>query len=131
MFLHLSVSHSVHRGEGVCVDPLDADPWGWADAPGCRPLLDADPPRVGQTQLDADTNRGWAYPTGLGRSPLDADLPGLGRPPWMQIPPDVDPSWMQTPRGWADPPNMVNKQAVCILLECILVIFAFMSCIYV
>ena len=59
------------------------------------PPLDAEPPRVGQTPLDAD-------PLGLGRSPsLDADpTPKVG----------------QTPL-----PDTVNKRAVRILLECILV----------
>ena len=69
--------------------------------------------------------------------------PGLGRSPWMQTPP---PGCRPTPpQGWADPrrcrppgvgqtpppgcrshldedpPDTVNKWAVCILLECIIV----------
>ena len=58
------------------------------------PPLDTEPPGVGQTPLDAD-------PLGLGRPPLDADpTPKVG----------------QTPL-----PDTVNKRAVRILLECILV----------
>ena len=43
MFLHLSVSHSLHRGEGVSLTetpPLDKDP------PGQRIPLDRDTPRT-------------------------------------------------------------------------------------
>ena len=49
--------------------------------------------------LDADDPWGWADPP-----PLDADLPGVGQTPHMQT-----------------PPHTVNKRAVRILLECILV----------
>ena len=96
-------------------------PLGLGRPPRCRP------PGVGQTSLDAD-------PPGLGRPPLDADPQGWADPPWMQTPQGwVDPPgcrppsglgrppWMQTP--WLDrpPPHTVNKRAVRILLECILV----------
>ena len=74
------VCHSVHRGRG------SAQP----------PALDADPPGVGQTSLDADP-LGWP-------DPPDADPPGV----W-QIP----------------PPDTVNKRSVRILLECILVVEKF------
>ena len=43
MFLHPSVSHSVHRVEGVCTSPLDR-----------HPLADTLPPR--QTPPQADTS---------------------------------------------------------------------------
>ena len=83
-------------------------------------------------------------PPGLDSPPLDADP----LHPWAgQIPLDADPPWMQTPspQGWADPrrcrptgvgqtpppgcrspldedpPDTVNKWAVRILLECIIV----------
>ena len=61
-------------------------------------------PRVGQTPLDAD-------PLGLGRPP-----PGLGRPMGLgRTPLDADPQRLRRP------PDTVNKRAVRILLECILV----------
>ena len=65
-----------------------------------------------------------------GRGVLDAEPPGVGQTvPWMQTSPGwADPAhrcrppWMQTPMGFLQtPPNMVNKQAVRILLECMLV----------
>ena len=72
---------------------------------------------------------------GGGGSALDADPPELGRLPWMQTPLGLG----RPPQGWADPmglgrtpldadpqrlrrpPDTVNKRAVRILLECILV----------
>ena len=65
---------------------------GWADPPGCRPHLDRPP---------------WMQPP-------------LGIPPWMQTPPMQTPP-MQTPLDADPPPGYVNKRAVRILLECILV----------
>ena len=69
MFLHLSVLHSFHRGEGVCPTPLQADRRG-----------------VGQTLA-------WMQ-IPLGKPPW-ADIPP-GRLPWMQTPLGRPP-WMHTP----------------------------------
>ena len=76
MFLHLSVSHSVHREGGQT-------PLGLGRPPplGCRPPMDADPPRCRPPPLWMQTPLGWADPWGLGRPPR------LDRPPWMQTPP--------------------------------------------
>ena len=96
------VCHFCSRGKGVCPTPTPRmeTPWGWADL-----QMQTPPPRCG-----------WlGRPHGVRQTPLDAD------------PPDVDPQ-MQSPLVFgrppldADPlPNMVNKWAVHILLECILV----------
>ena len=73
MFLHLSVSHSVHGGRGVCPTPsLDlADPPSGCRPPcppGCiSPWVGRNPP-VGQTHPHADT-------------PLDADPLDWADPP--------------------------------------------------
>ena len=87
--LHLSVSHSVHRGD-FCHTPAGRHPTGktppWADT------LSADTPQ-------ADTP---GQTTPLGRHP-QADTP------------------RQTPLLRSACWDMVNKRAVCILLECILV----------
>ena len=66
MFLHLSVSHSVHGGGGST--PQDAD------CPGDKqtPLPDVDP-------------LGWVDPPGLA-DPPGCRPPGFGKPPWMQTP---------------------------------------------
>ena len=93
--------HSVHGGRGSAQPP----PVGWPGGGLGRPPTNADPPGIGQT-------------------PPDADPPGLGRPPRCRLPWGwADPP----PQGWADPPdadappNTVNKRAVRILLEFILV----------
>ena len=53
--------------------------------------------------------------------------PSLGRHPPRQTPqvdhtPRTDTPWAYTSPGQTPPPDMVNEQAVCILLECILVL---------
>ena len=115
------VCHSVHRRGDLL--PPHRQTWGLGRPPqmqtplgrpsGCRP------PWVGQTPP------GWADPSGLGRPPwMQTPLPlGVG-----QTPPDADPLGLgrptrcRPPWGWADPPSdTVNKRAVRILLECILV----------
>ena len=132
------VGHSVHIGEGVCpgvgqmpqmqtsqgwADPQDADPplglgrptrmqnpQGWADHPGCRPTPGVGqtpqcrPPRVGQTCLMQTLPRM--------QTPLGSGRPLRCRPPW-----DADPPRPTRCRL----PDMVNKRAVRILLERILV----------
>ena len=111
MFIHLSVSHSVHGGGGLPNPPWMQTPPGLGRPPGCRL-----PPRVEQTPLDADPP-GLADPPGCRPSKLGRSPPGC-RSPWVG----------QNPQGWADPPgyrppppDTVNKWAVRILLECILV----------
>ena len=104
---------------GVGETPQMQTPWGWTDPPGLAiPPWMQTPPGFGQTPQVRQT-------------PLDADPRGWADPQARQTP------WMQTSRGWADPPgcrppglgrppppNTVNKRAVRILLECILVFSA-------
>ena len=98
MFLHLSVSHSVHR-EGVC-------------SIACWDT----PPRPGIPQAHTSPDR---HP--LGRHPTrQTPSPGQTPPPVRHHPP------RQTPPRILR--NTVNKRAVHILLECILVIFVFWLC---
>ena len=96
MFLHLCVILYTGRGGSA----LDADPpglgrlpWGWAD-----PLGLGRPPR-------------------LGKPPVDADPPQLGRPPGVE----QDSPGCRLPEVGQTPADTVNKRAVRILLECILV----------
>ena len=106
MFLHLSVSHSVHRGRGVCPPPQvgqtpspDADPLqmqtpqGWADPldadpPGCTDPLDADPP-------------GWTDPPGCRPPRVGENPPQMQTPSRCRPPPGCRPPW-----GSADPPPL-------------------------
>ena len=95
MFLHLSVSHSVHRGEGVCRVPVQADcrsGGGGLD----RPSLDTNRP----TQT-------WGM---------------LGRPsPWMQTIPRQTPLDGNLSHSYpSPPPRYINKRVVRNLVECIL-----------
>ena len=92
MFLHLSVSHSIHRGKGVLQNPpgqtpLDRHPQ--TDTPGqTQPL--------GRHNPWADTTPGQTQP--LGRNPPGRNPPGrhpLGRHPQADTPPADTPS--QTP----------------------------------
>ena len=118
------------RGRGVCPTPPVGKPGGFGRPPWMQTLW-ADPPRMQTPQADPHRQAPprWADPPGC-RLPLQGwvDSPELGRPPWMQIP-----HW-----GWADPPgcrppgieqtpppDMVNRRAVRILLECILVLLYF------
>ena len=136
------VCHYVHRGGGLPNLPgcspsgLGRPPWmqtlrDWADhppdadfppwmqiSPWMQIPLGLDRPPQMQSLPDAD-------PPPLGRAdspwmqtPPDADPPGLSRPPWMQTPPDTDSLRLGRPPH--PPPDMVNKRAVRILLECIL-----------
>ena len=86
------VCHSVYGG--VCPTPLDADPLPGLDRP--PPPPDADPPGVGQTPP------GCRPRPRVGKTPLDATPP-----------PGV---------GQTNPTDTVNKRAVRILLECILLL---------
>ena len=120
-FLHLSVSHSVHRGrEGLPSPPLIGRPGGLGRPPRCRPPW-ADPQA---DPLDAD-------PSGQTVPPRPGDPPGCRlrpqadpprcRPtrqtPWMQtpngcrFPPGCRAPWMQTPPGCRPPPP-IRQQAV-------------------
>ena len=105
-------------------DPQDADPplglgrptrmqnpQGLADHPGCRPT-----PGFGQTP-PMQTSQGWADLPDADPSP-DADSPWVGQTPQMQTPLGCRPPH---PIRCRPPPDTVNKRAVRILLECILV----------
>ena len=111
MVLHLSVSHSFHGGgclplvlvgRGVCHIP-----------PGPTPAL-ADTPPLGRHLSWADPHP-WADPPPLGRPPTPAQIPPWADTPWEDIP------WADTPLHSACQ-DTVNKRAVRILLECILVL---------
>ena len=141
MFIHRAILLTVCPTPPPDADPPDIDPSrcrplrvgqtlqmqtpsGWADPPGCRP------PQVGQTP--------WMQTPRVGQTPWMQTCPGLGRPPPQvgQTPMDADsPPPPTHTQGWADPsnadgcrppPDTVNKWAVRILLECILVIDEFM-----
>ena len=116
IFLHLSVIHSVHRGEGVCLSAC------W----------DTTTPHPEQTPPDQiPTPLGAANPGS--RPPLDqTPHPPRSRPPWpdthpptlpgADTPPGADSPQEQTP----PPPgsrlqHAVYERPVRILLECILV----------
>ena len=114
VFLHLSVSHSVHRGDGVSGTPSGQTP------PGRHPT---------RYKLPADTP--WqAADTSLVRHPL-ADTPLADTPYPRQTPPGQTPPGQTLPGG--QPPREVTSQAdtpspqrslqrtVRILLECFLV----------
>ena len=115
----IPVCHSVHRGEGGLPTPTHRQTCrGWVDPPPrCRPTLGRPPPigrpgGVGQTPLDADPP--VARPGGVGQTPPpDAD-------PLRQSPLDADPPPRQSPPPPRDT-STLNKRAVRILLECILV----------
>ena len=120
---------------GFCLTTSVGRPgWGWPDSPvGQTPMMQTplgqtprcrppnQTPLVGQTPLDATPAVGrpgeWTDP------PPGCRSLQLGRPPAMQTPPHPQlgrPSPVgQTP---PPPPEYVNKRAVRILLECILVI---------
>ena len=140
MFLHLSVSHSVHREEGV---PGQVPPWAgtppWQVHPSWAGTLQAGTPPWQVHPSWAGTLQAGTTPCQV--HPQQVHLPGtppgsytfLGRyspsryTPWTGTPPGQVPP---TP-GRYTPGNacwdMVNKRAVRILLECILVIFEFSS----
>ena len=110
MFLHLSVSHSVHRGStsvyaGIPHPQDQATPWGQTPPPP-------------HTRADS--------PTGTKHSPR-ADPPGTRHlPPREQAHPPragTPPGSRHTHPVQCMLGNMVNKPAVCILLECNLVYF--------
>ena len=136
MFLHLSVSHSVHKGVSASVhaeihppgsrSPQEADTL----PPGSRhPLqaitpLEADPPcavhagRYGQ-------QAGGTHPTGMLRyTPQGADPPRKQTPfpQEADTPHKQSPPWKQTPPAQCMLGDTGNKRVVRILLECILVI---------
>ena len=110
MFLHVSVILST--GGGVCLSLSacwDTDPPG-ADPPWSRPPLEQTPP-------GADPSR--SRPPRPGTPPMGADTPppGPGTPP-QQTPPRAD----TLLPGQCMLGDTVNKRAVCILLECNLVL---------
>ena len=120
IFLHLSVIHSVHRGEGVCLSacwdtttpPDQADP----PRPGRPPRTRQMPPRT--RQMPPQTRQ---TPTPQTRqTPLDqADTPLDQADPPDQA--DSPPRTRQTPPG-SRLQHMVYERPVRILLECILVL---------
>ena len=108
MSLHLSVSHSVHRGEGSL---------SGRSPPGTEtPSLDRDP-------LPGQRPPPWTE-TPQTETPLDRDPTGQTPHPWTETPRqrplDREPR-TETPLG-REPPYG-NERAVRILLECILVYF--------
>ena len=100
MFLHLSVSHSVHRGLST-----------WAGTP-----------RPGTPQPGTPPDRYQHTPTPSQVHPQAGTPPGT--PPWQVHPGQVQPP--QLP-GHSVCWDMVNKQAVHIPLECILVSYIYFS----
>ena len=113
------VCHSVHRG--VCLSAYwDSRPPG------------ADPPRVGTPQEQTPPPPGADTPlrtdTPPGADPLGADTPQEQTLPRSTPSRNRHPPGAATPREQTPPPaqcmlgDTVNKQAVRILLECILVL---------
>ena len=104
IFLHLSVIHSVHRGEGVCLNACWDTPWTRHPPPQSRHPRTRHPPPPG-----ADT-------------PTPEQTPREQTPPQEQTPPRE-----QTPTEQTPPPpesrlqHTVYERPVRILLECILV----------
>ena len=141
MFLHLSVSHSVHRGEylGRChpgqVHPMAGTP-PWAGTPPRQVYSPLGRYRPGQVPPQAGMPPGQVHPQGR-YTPLGRYTPQAGTPPWVGTPP-----WAGThPPGQVHPPGHVhlpsrelcllgdtgNMWAVRILLECILFYILFSS----
>ena len=121
------VCHSVHRGEylGKYTPP-------WAGTPPCRytpqagtPSGQVHTPWVGTPPSQVHPTPG-RYPQ-AGTSP-QAGIPWVGTPPWAGTPPrQVHPTGQVHPREGTHPISVcwdtVNKRAVRILLECILVLW--------
>ena len=116
MFLHLCVI--LFTGGGGLPTPLDAEPPGLDRPPACR-SPGCRPSRMHTPWMQ--TLRGQAGHPGC-RPPF----PGVGQSPPNADPSDAHPYRVgQTPPGCRPPLlDTVNKWAVRILLECILVIFA-------
>ena len=130
MFLHLSVSHSVHWGGvprqvhplGQVHPPGRYTPWQVHTPPGKYPHgqvhppgeVPPPPPGMYATQGRYTTPPRHVCPPGQVHHPSQAGTPRACKP-----------SWVGTPQGRYTPSNacwdMVNKQSVYILLECILV----------
>ena len=116
IFLHLSVIHSVHRGEGVCLNACWDTPWTRHPPPE-------------QTPPGPDT----PLPPGAD-TPTPEQTPWEQTPPRSRHPPGADPPPRADTRLRADPPvgadtpppesrlqHTVYERPVRILLECILV----------
>ena len=130
MFLHLSVSHSVHRGGGGT----------WAGTPPGRYPLAGTPPWAGTSHgqvqpswagtPQAGTPLGRHTPTPWASTPPWQVHPLAGTPPGRYTPPAGTPPspGRYTPRAGTAPPEQCmlgdtgNKRTVRILLECIFVL---------
>ena len=130
MFLHLSVSHSVHGGGGcVCPSAFVTSDCPSLDSSSVRPPGSRHPPCSGRF---ASGLGGCLPQCMLGYTPRTR-----GRPLWEQTPPrpEADPTPQAHPPGSRHPLEQTptyppaqcmlgdtgNKRAVRILLECILV----------
>ena len=134
MFLHLSVNHSVHREEEYLgrYPPRQVHPLT-GTRPGQVPSRQVQPPARYTHQAGTPPGRytpQQVHPCQvqpLAVTPLWAGTPPAGTPPRAGTPPDRYPP----PLAGTSPSNAcwdtVNKRAVRILLECILVIFEFSS----
>ena len=96
MFLHLSVSHFVHRGRGVSVRETSGQRSPWTETP----RTDTPPDRPPQMETPPWTE-----------TPPDRD-------PYRRRPPDRDDT---PPPPHTHRPPCGNERVVRILLECILV----------
>ena len=122
MFLHLSVSHSVHRGEYLGrYTPGQIHPQAGAPRPGTPPGPGMPPWQVHPgTRYSPTGTPGTRYIPWEG-NPLDRYSPagilplGPGTPPRTRYPPGPGTPCVQCRLG-----DMGNKWAVRILLECIL-----------
>ena len=112
MLLHLSVSHSVHRGGFLSVVTSCLAAWSHVPSGG-SPCLWSHVPSGGLYLL-VSLKETPQTETSLDRDPPDRDLPETPeqRPPWTETPLDRDPLYG---KEWA----------VRILLECIIVTSVF------
>ena len=129
IFLHLSVIHSVHRGEYLTRP--DTPPRTRQVPPGTRhPPDQTPPPGPGRYPLGPDTPPDQTPPQDQAGTPWDQTPPGPDTP-GTKHPPTPRPD---TPQDQTPPPlprnsrlrNTVNDRPVRILLECILVIAGYM-----
>ena len=131
VFLHLSVSHSVHRGDVVSGTPSGQTPPGRhptryklpADTPWQAPPADTSHPYPGQTPSPADTSP-VRHPPGR-HSPSRHPLPQIDTTwtdtPWSDTPPVDNRLGKSPPRQTPPSPQRSLQRTVRILLECFLV----------
>ena len=99
MFLHVSVSHSVHSGTPAMHAPLPCTPPAMHAPLPCMPPCHACPPVM--------------------HTPLPCMPPAMRAPCYARPLPCTPPTTLR---------HAVNERAVCILLECILVKLIFLQC---